>query len=148
MAKSQDSFSKREKEKKRLQKRQEKQVKKDDRKTNSSGGEFENMIAYVDENGNLTDTPPDPSKRKKVNVESIEIGVRKREDEEAPPIHNGKVDFFNTSKGFGFIKDFDTQERYFVHVSAFLDDIQEEDKVTFELERGVKGMNAVRVKKA
>ena len=64
-----------------------------------------------------------------------------------PPIKKGKVSFFDSSKGFGFIIDTESQEKYFVHVSGLLEDIQENDKVQYELERGQKGMNAVRVKK-
>jgi hypothetical protein len=59
MAKSQITFNKKENEKKRLKKRLEKEKKREARKANAPGGGFENMIAYVDENGNLTDTPPD-----------------------------------------------------------------------------------------
>ncbi len=147
MAKSQDTFNKKEKEKKRLKKRQEKNVKREDRKSNSTGGDLENMLAYVDENGNLTDTPPDPSKKRKVNASSIEISVPRREEEEIDPIRMGRIDFFNDSKGFGFIKEKDTQEKYFVHVNGLLEDVREGDNVIFELERGLKGLNAVRVKK-
>ena len=147
MAKSQDTFNKKEKEKKRLKKRQEKNVKREDRKSNSTGGDLENMLAYVDENGNLTDTPPDPSKKRKVNASSIEISVPRREEEEIDPIRQGRIEFFNDSKGFGFIKEKDTQEKYFVHVNGLLEDVREGDNVIFELERGLKGLNAVRVKK-
>ena len=81
MAKSQVTFNKIEKEKKRLKKREEKQKKKDARKaekeaSGSSGIQF----AYVDFNGNLTDTPPDPAMREKVEAESIELGIPKKED--------------------------------------------------------------------
>jgi cold shock CspA family protein len=147
MASSQETFSKREKEKKRLKKRLDKQQKLAERKANSPGGGLENMIAYVDENGRITDTPPNPSNRKKVNPESIQISVQKREAEEASSIRNGKVEFFNTQKGFGFIKELDTEEKYFVHVNSLTEEIREGDMVTFETERSFKGMNAVRVKK-
>lgn len=147
MAKSQDTFNKKEKEKKRLKKRQEKNLKREDRKSNSTGGELENMLAYVDENGNLTDTPPDPSKKRKVNASSIEISVPRREEEEIDPIRKGRIEFFNDSKGYGFIKEHETQEKYFVHVNGLLEDVKEGDVVTFELERGLKGLNAIRVKK-
>ena len=147
MAKSQDTFNKKEKEKKRLKKRQEKNLKREDRRSNSTGGELENMLAYVDENGNLTDTPPDPSKKRKVNASSIEISVPRREEEEIDPVHTGRIDFFNDSKGYGFIKEQETQEKYFVHVNGLLEDVKEGDVVTFELERGLKGLNAIRVKK-
>lgn len=148
MAKSQQTFNKIEKEKKKLKKREDKQKKKIERKANSNKGNgLDSMIAYVDENGYLTDTPPDPSKKKKVKAENIEIGVPKREKEEFDPLRKGKVAFFNDSKGYGFINDNETQERYFVHVNGLLQEVKENDKVTFELEKGQKGMNAVRVKK-
>jgi len=59
----------------------------------------------------------------------------------------GKVKFFNEEKGFGFIKDNESQQDYFVHKSGLIDRIRENDEVTFELEQGQKGLNAVRVKK-
>jgi len=65
MAKSQETFNKKEKEKKRLKKRQDKLKKKEERISNKGDGGFESMIAYVDEDGMITDTPPDETKRKK-----------------------------------------------------------------------------------
>jgi cold shock CspA family protein len=147
MAKSQDTFNKKEKEKKRLKKRQDKNLKREDRKSNSTSGDLENMLAYVDENGNLTDTPPDPSKKRKVIASSIEISVPRREEEEIDPVHEGRIEFFNDSKGYGFIKELETQEKYFVHVNGLLQEVKEGDVVTFELERGLKGLNAIQVKK-
>jgi len=147
MGGSQETFNKKDKEKKRLKKRLDKQKKLADRKANSQGGGTGNMIAYVDEFGRITDIPPDPANRKKIEAESIEIGVPKREKEETPSIRKGKVDFFNSSKGFGFIKELDSQDRYFVHVNGLTEEIKEGDTVTFEIERGLKGMNAVNVKK-
>jgi len=60
----------------------------------------------------------------------------------------GKVKFFNQSKGFGFIKDTESETEYFVHVSGLIDEIKEDDEVTFELQEGKKGLNAVNVKRA
>ena len=57
----------------------------------------------------------------------------------------GKVKFFNNSNGFGFITPSDSSEDIFVHTSGLIDEIRENDEVTFEVERGKKGMNAVRV---
>ncbi len=145
MARPQETFGK--KEKKRLKKREEKQRKKEERKSNVKSGDLEDMLVYVDENGQLTDTPPDPSKKDKVDAESIVIGVPKKEYVEEDPFHKGKVEFFNDSKGFGFINDLDSQEKYFVHISELIDEVKEGDNVVFEIERGMKGMNAVRVKK-
>jgi len=147
MAKSQETFNKKEKEKLRLKKRQDKQQKQEDRKANNQGGGLDSMIAYVDEFGNITDTPPNLDNKKKISAESIEISIPKREYVEVDPIRKGKVEFFNDSKGFGFIKELTTQEKYFVHVHGLLQPVVEGDMVTFELERGMKGMNAVRVKK-
>ncbi|MCF6168430.1 cold shock domain-containing protein [Lutibacter sp.] len=145
MAGSQETFGKKEREKKRLKKRKDKLLKKEERKAKGQGSEF----VYVDEYGQLTDTPPDPTRKIKVDASTIEIGIPKKEDRVEEPEENkeGKVSFFDTSKGFGFILDSRSQEKYFVHVSGLIDEIKENDKVTFELERGLKGMNAVRVKK-
>ena len=104
------------------------------------------MIAYVDENGRIVDTPPDLTKKPKIKAENIEISIPKKEDIEEP-IKTGRVEFFNHDKGYGFIKDLDTQEKFFVHVNGLIDKIAEGNKVNFELEKGLKGMNAVRVKK-
>jgi len=150
MAKSQQTFNKIEKEKKRLKKREEKKKKKDARKAEAKENKQGIQFAYVDQFGNLTDTPPDPSQKIKVDAESIEIGIPKKEAsdyEEVDPVRKGKVSFFDTSKGFGFIIDSENNEKYFCHVSGLLDEIAENDRVSFELERGMKGMNAVRVKK-
>ena len=145
MAGSQETFGKKEREKKRLKKRKDKLLKKEERRAKGTESEF----VYVDEFGQLTDTPPDPTKKIKVDASTIEIGIPKKEDREEEEVaeKQGKVSFFDTSKGFGFIIDTTSQEKYFVHVSGVLEEIKENDKVTFELERGLKGMNAVRVKK-
>jgi len=148
MAKSQNAFNKQENEKKRLKRRKEKLERKEEQRLNPSEGGLDNMIAYVDEFGRLTDTPPDPTKKMKVDASTIEVGVPRREEEFVSPFRNGRVDFFDDSKGFGFIKETGTQEKYFVHVNGCLQQIKEGDMVAFELEQGKKGINAVRVKKA
>ena len=60
----------------------------------------------------------------------------------------GTVKFFNDSKGYGFVKDSEDNQEYFVHVSGLVDEIRENDEVTFELQEGRKGLNAVNVKLA
>jgi cold shock CspA family protein len=144
-----DSWNKKEREKKKQQGKKEKAEKKKERKEQSAAGKGLNeMIAYVDENGNITDTPPDPSKRKEIKLEDIEIGV----PEYTPPTqeeltHTGKITFFNNEKGFGFIKDQVTQESIFVHVNNLNAQVKENDKVSFEIEKGPRGLMAVNVKK-
>lgn len=58
----------------------------------------------------------------------------------------GTVKFFNTTKGFGFISQSDTRNDIFVHSTGLIDQIRENDKVTFDVEEGRKGLNAVNVK--
>src|SRR5690606_10590262 len=149
MAKSQQTFNKSEKEKKRIKKSEDKRKKMEARKLDKETGGNEGIqIAYVDYNGNLTDTLLDRCLKVKVDVESIEVSIPKRDDsdiEEIDPVRKGKVSFFDNSKGFGFIIDAENQEKYFCHVSGLIDDIQENDKVSFELEKGMKGLNAVKV---
>ena len=105
------------------------------------------MIAYTDEEGNIISTPPDPTKRKAVKKEDMVIGARNSggEEEEVDPVRNGKVTFFNTSKGYGFIRDLKTNESIFVHSNGLMTAIMENDKVTFETERGPRGLNAIKV---
>lgn len=148
MGRSQETFNKKEKEKKKRKKREEKAKKKEERKANSSDGGWESMIAYVDENGRISDTPPDPTiKKKEVDAESITLGVPKKEVGEDDHIKKGAVAFFNHDKGYGFIKSNDSHEKYFVHVNGLNEPIQEGDKVQFEIEKGQKGWNAVNVSK-
>tara|TARA_Y200000002_G_scaffold113892_1_gene93277 strand:- start:1374 stop:1565 length:192 start_codon:yes stop_codon:yes gene_type:complete len=63
-------------------------------------------------------------------------------------MNTGTVKFFNDTKGYGFIKEDETDKEYFVHVSGIVDEISENDKVTFDLEEGRKGLNATNVKLA
>ena len=151
MAKSQQTFNKSEKEKKRLKKREDKRKKMEARKLERDENGSDGIpIAYVDFNGNLTDTPPDPTSKIEIEAENIEVSIPKTlpgDKVEFDPIRNGKVSFFDTSNGFGFIIDTDTNEKYFTHVSGILDEIAENDKVQFELEKGQRGMNAVKVKR-
>ena len=148
MGKSQETFNKKEKEKKRLKKRQDKEEKKEERKANSAKGQsLEELFAYVDDDGNITSTPPDPKKKKIVNQEDIRIGISRQ----APPdpadlIRKGTVTFFNASKGYGFIKDHETQESIFLHQNSSASPIKENDQVTFEVEKGQKGLSAINVK--
>ena len=152
MARSQATFGKKENEKKALKKRQDKEEKRLERQANAQKGQgLEAMMAYVDENGNITSAPPDPRRKPtEINVEDIQVSVRKQADmEPEDPIRNGTVTFFNDSKGYGFIRDGQTQESIFVNANALQGlTLQENDKVSFEVEPGQKGPVAVRVKLA
>ncbi len=146
MAKSQQSFNKSEKEKAKQKKRKEKEERKLERKSNQNKG-FDDMIAYVDENGMITSTPPDPSRKKKVIADNIQIAIPKEEtSKDTAIIRTGIVTFFNETKGFGFIRDSITQESIFTHINDHLDTIKENNKVTFMIEKGMKGLKAIEVK--
>lgn len=143
-----ETFNKKEKAKKKQQKKQEKEQRKADRKANAKSGQsWENMMAYVDEYGNITSTPPDPNKKQMINTNDIVIGSRNIEGLEPDPARKGRVTYFDTAKGYGFIKDLKSQESIFVHSKSLTIVIKENDMVTFETERGVKGLNAIQVKK-
>jgi cold shock CspA family protein len=149
MGRSQETFSKKENERKKIKKRKDKAEKKEERKANSDKGKsFEDMLAYVDENGNLTATPPDPKKKKVIITEDIQIGVSRRVDEPEELVKNGVVTFFNESKGYGFIKNLQNGESVFVHINSLNAPIKENDKVTYMVEMGHKGPNAVNVNPA
>jgi cold shock CspA family protein len=149
MGRSQETFNKKEKEKKKAKERQEKAEKMEERKANTKKGKsLDEMMAYIDENGNISALPPDPRKKKVINVEDIQVGVPKFEASEEDAIRNGVVTFFNDAKGFGFIKDMQTQESVFIHVNQLTERISENDKVSFEVEMGPKGPSAINVKKS
>ena len=143
-----DNWKKKERENKKQQQKKNKEEKKLYRKENQKdGNNLDSMIAYVDENGNLSSKPPDPAKKKVFNQDDIVIGVPQQlpmDPEEL--IRSGTVAFFNTAKGFGFIRDSKTEEKIFVHANALTQMIKENDKVSFEIEMAAKGPAAVNVK--
>jgi cold shock CspA family protein len=147
MGRSQETFGKKEVQNKKEKKRKEKEKKRLAKKESEKKTSLDDMIAYVDENGMITSTPPDLTKKKDIKLEDIEIGIPTREsDQNIDPIRKGIVSFFNESKGFGFIKDTETKQDVFVHVNNVLEDIKEGNIVTFEVEMGQKGPTAVNVK--
>ena len=137
------SFGKRENEKKKQAKRLEKQKRKEERQAGGSSS-LDDMIAYVDENGNITDTPPEVRPKVEIDLEDIVIATPKKEDVGSEPL-KGRVEYFNTEKGYGFIKDLASAEKYFFHVSSAPEGIREGQLVFFELMRGTRGMNAVKI---
>lgn len=148
MGRSQESFSKKEvrnkKEKKRKEKAKKRLAKRDEDKKSS----LDDMIAYVDEFGNISDTPPDPDDKEEVKAEDVQIGAANQNSgkEDYDPIRTGRVTFFNHTKGFGFIQDQETKESVFVHINNSKDELVEGNLVNFEVEMGPKGPAANNVK--
>lgn len=141
------SWNKKERENKKREERRKKEEKRQERKENGGKGKsLDDMIAYLDENGNLSSVPPDNRKRIEINADDIEIGVPKQKEltpEEL--VRKGVVTYFNSAKGFGFIEDNENGQRLFVHQSSSAKPLQEGLKVSFEIERGPRGYNAVNV---
>ena len=147
MGRSHESWSKREKEKKKRKKKEDKLKKKEARKEENEGKtDFDDMIAYVDEYGNISDTPPDPSEREEIDAEDIVVGVPPKSEREEEEENEGTVKFYDDSKGYGFITVKGTGNSLFTHVKSHIDEITEGDKVTFDVAPGDKGPVAINVK--
>lgn len=146
MARSQETSNKKEIRNKKEKKRKEKDLKRAKKKNNGKSS-FEDMIAYVDEFGMISSTPPDPGKKSEVLAENIEItSTRNKPDASANYMRKGIVTFFNESKGFGFIRDLASNQRVFVHVNNLLEPVQENNLVSFEEGKGPRGISAMKVK--
>lgn len=146
MGRSQETSNKKEvknkKDKKRKDKAKKKLIKKEAGKSS-----FDDMIAYVDEYGRITSTPPDPTKKIQVDSSDIELSATKIvKDQKSDYIRKGVVTFFNDSKGFGFIRDMENKQSVFVHANNLLEDIKENNIVVFEIGKGPKGPTALKVK--
>lgn len=148
MAKSQQSFNKKEIEKKRKKKREAKLERREQRKKEKEENgpkSFEEMLSYVDENGLLTSVPPDPSKKQVIKAEDIVLGVPQRLA--VATERQGTVKFFNHEKAYGFIIDKESGDSIFVHRNNLEEPIEENHKVSFEIENGPKGPSAVNVRR-
>ena len=147
MGRSQETFGKKEVRNKNEKKRKEKEQKRARKKTEGKKRSFDDMIAYVDEFGMITSTPPDPEKKSVIAAESIELGATRNKSESSPdPLRKGVVTFFNEPKGYGFIRDMITNDRIFVHASNLLEPVKENNIVVFETGKGIKGTTAMKVK--
>lgn len=149
MGRSQETFNKKDVRNKKAKKRQDKEKKRLAKKENKpEGSSLDDMIAYVDEFGNITDAPPDPAQREVIKAEDIEIGVpKKSSDGPEDTTKIGVVSYFNHSKGYGFIREKISKESIFVHMNDFDGEPAEGMQVSFEQERGPKGPIARNVKK-
>jgi len=143
-----ETWNKKEREKRKKQNKKDKAERKIERRENNkNNSDPESMYAYLDENGNLSSKPLDPRKKIVINVEDIEIGVPKQEPLNPEDlIRKGIVTFFNNDKGYGFIKDTETKESVFVHANSLTEPVKENNTVSFEVQMGPKGPNAVNVK--
>ena len=136
-----DSYSKKENIKKKEKKRQEKLLQREERKTNNNKGKsLEEMIAYVDINGNLTDVPP--------HLQDKEADLKNNERLEVKDIIiNGVVDNYNDAKGFGFIKVSNSTDKIFFHFKESREQLKVGDNVAFKKVLTEKGFKATQISK-
>jgi cold shock CspA family protein len=149
MGRSQETFNKKEVRNKREKKKKEKEKRRQERKETEKRTGLDDMIAYVDENGVITSTPPDPDNKEEIKKEEIEVSVPKSQpNEDDDPVRKGVVAFYNDSKGYGFIRDLKTRDSIFFHINNTEEDVKENNIVTFEVTNGPKGPTAIRVKQS
>ncbi len=144
MGRSQETSNKKEVKNKKDKKRKDKEKKRLIRKEGGKSS-FADMIAYVDEYGKISATPPDPNRKIEVEVDEIETGARKNAPAIKSYIRKGVVTFFNDSKGFGFIRDMENKQSVFVHANNLNEPIKENNIVSFEIGKGPKGLTALNV---
>jgi len=146
MGRSQESFGKKEVKKKKEKKRKDKEEKRLARKENTRSG-LDAMIAYVDEFGRITDQPPDMENRTEISAEDIELSNIKQSESRIPDyMRTGSVSFFNSNKGFGFIKDDSNNQSVFFHVKDLEEMVSENSRVSFKISNGPKGPTAQDIK--
>jgi cold shock CspA family protein len=148
MGRSQETFNKKEVRTRKEKKRKEKEQKRAKKKSEGKKNNFDDMIAYVDEFGMISSTPPDPDKKKiVVDADSIELKITKNNPQNAPDfIRKGIVTAYNNSKGYGFIRDLSSNQSIFFHANNLLEPVGENDIVVFEIGKGAKGPAAMKVK--
>lgn len=136
--------NKKDREKAKQQKRLNKLKRKEERRDNAATS-FDDMIAYVDEFGGLHSEPQTASKTT-VKPDEINVSTPKQPKVAVEETTlTGWVDFFNASKGYGFIKRDDNREEIFFHISNAPAEIKQGDKVSFEIQQGMRGPTAVRI---
>lgn len=135
-----DSQSKRDQQKKKLQKQKEKALKKEDKKLNNNKGKsLEDMIIYVDMYGRFTDVPP--------HLQVREEEKSKKNDGDSDTRYTGVITNFNDEKGYGFIKEDASKESIFFHQNQMIDTVKVKDKVSYLKESSDRGMRASQIKK-
>lgn len=139
-----DSFSKKENFKKKVQKAKEKAQKREERKTsNNKGKGLDDMLMYVDANGQLTSTPPDHSEKIEIDLDNIQLGAAPIEAEELRK--TGIITFFS-EKGYGFITEDKSKENIFFHSNNCKEPVKKGNKVSYEKEKSPKGFSATEIR--
>lgn len=140
-----DSFSKKENTKKKAKKMQDKVLRREDRKSNNNKGKtLDDMIVYVDVNGNFTSVPPHLQNREEDLARAKKAAKNLSHNEET--VFTGIVSYFS-EKGFGFITEDTSGESVFFHRDQLNSVIVKHDKVNYKKEITAKGYRAVEITK-
>lgn len=135
-----DSYSKKENNKKKVKKQQDKQLRRDDRKANNNKGKsLEDMLVYVDKNGNLTSTPPHLQQTEPANEKNS-----KSHDNSNAELSTGLITFIQ-EKGFGFIAEDNTRDNVFFNFDPQNTKFKRNLRVQFQKEFSPKGYRAIQV---
>lgn len=141
-----ETSSKKEFRSKKAKSKEDKAQKARDRKINNNKGKgLEDMLAYVDEYGNLSSTPPKESRKVEIDSKDIRLDTMPIVTEDLSK--KGRVTFFNQAKGFGFIIDDKSKESIFFHINDLLESVKEHDTVVYIQDKNTKGYFATSVKK-
>jgi len=140
-----DTFAKKELQKKRAKKKQEKLERREERKAvNNKGKSFEDMLVYLDEDGNLTDIHPD--KQIKGRPEENKPRSTSTSNVEAM-IFTGTITQFFDDKNYGFISEDKTKANVFIHGNSLKEKLTIRDRVSYKKEKTEKGYSAFEVTK-
>jgi cold shock CspA family protein len=147
MGRSQETFNKKEVRNRKEKKRKDKAEKKAKRKNEGKSSDLSDMIAYVNEYGQITSTPPDPGKKIIIEAEDIELGATRNKPEDAPDFEKkGVIISYKVSQGYGFIREQNSNRNIFFHASNLLEPVEENSAVVFEVGKGMKGPAAMKVR--
>lgn len=139
-----DTFNKKALQQKKAKKKKDKLERREERKMNNDKGKsLEEMTVYLDEYGQITDVPPDKQKRKKINLEDIQLGAAASQSD---TVYNGMISLYFTDKGYGFITEDHTRETVFVHNNNILDSVSEKVRVQYKKSKTPKGFEAIEVR--
>jgi cold shock CspA family protein len=145
MGRSQETLGKKEVRNKKEKKRKEKLEKREKKKTEGKSS-INDMIAYVDEFGKIRSTPQDPDKTIVFDAENKGfIAPKKTPEKNKETERKGVVIFLNDAKGFGFIRDNESGQKYFFHVSGLLEPVKLNNNVIFEKSKSARGISAIKI---
>lgn len=147
MGRSKETFGKKEVRNKQIKKRKEKEKRKQERKEQGKSN-FDDMLAWVDEDGQVCSEPPSTENKEEINAEDIEVSVPKGGNKPEETTITGKVRNYDDTKGYGFIYSSQLDDTVFFHINDCTEEeIKAGDKVEFEIENGPKGLKAIQIVK-